>query len=154
MFVDGGGDVSVQGSTFDGCTAAAENAADGQGGALFVATEGVALLSDETRFTSNSATGPGSTVLSEGISVYRLPAPPGHFILGTLCSVVRDPCTRDGKGFFDDEGCMATVEECSERFADNATICRADYGSVGGIDNCTRCRPIRANQPCPWAQRV
>ena len=90
---------SVDNSLFDGCTAEGARASDGFGGALVVTTRGVVLLSNGTRFVGNQVIGTldaashGDAVLSEGTTVYMLPAPPGHFVFGERCYVQRAACT-------------------------------------------------------------
>ena len=179
MCVDGY--ASVDNTHFDGCTAGGARASDGFGGALFVTSRGLALLSNGTSFVGNQVLGTpdgashGGAVLSEGTTVYLLPAPAGHFVFGQRCYVQRAVCTRDGKGFYDDQACVDTALTCSLQVEANATVCQSSdrrdsidanitanitaniYAADeagGGEDHyhCTFCQPILDNQQCPWRE--
>ena len=169
MYVDGY--ASVDNSLFDVCTAEGARASDGFGGALFVTSRGSALLSNGTSFVGNQVVGTleaashGNSVLSEGRTVYLLPAPAGHFIFGQRCYVQRAACTRDGKGFYDDQACVDTTLNCSLQIETDAKVCQSS-GIRDGINvdvhatdeagsgeaHCTSCQDILDNQQCPWRE--
>ena len=159
-------------SLFDGCTAEGARASDGFGGALFVTSQGLTLLSNGTSFVGNHVAGTldaasrGNAVLSEGTTVYLLPAPFGRFVFGQRCYVQRAACTRDGKGFYDDQACVDTGLDCSLQVEADAKVCRSsdrrdaintdvhaiDEAGSGGEEHCTYCQPILDNQQCPWRE--
>ena len=107
-----------------------------EGGGLYVRT-GSVLLTDQTLLAGNRVVGAdssqasssrGETFFAVGGEVqYQLPAPPGRWIAGTLCTVLRASCPHDENGQCTSDECRrcrSSRKSCSENTNSSASECQ------------------------------
>ena len=122
--------------------ATGRNGSVGEGGGIFQGA-GELTMHSSTVLRGNRASHGGAQLLSgAGSATYALPAPPGHWVVGSRCSVYRTGCPRSLVGEIISPQCAANFAQCARdtRLGANAT---ADDGSL--------CTPILSSQPCEWA---
>ena len=104
-------------TTITGCRAEDANAtAQGGGIAAFRST---VLLANGSLIIGSYASGSGRALAITGSQVvFKLPAPPGRWIAGTLCAVYRAACPtiEDSAGgtSTQDPDCLRTASQCSQ----------------------------------------
>ena len=104
-------------TTITGCRAEDANAtAQGGGIAAFRST---VLLANGSLIIGSYASGSGRALAITGSQVvFKLPAPPGRWIAGTLCAVYRAACPTiedsAGGASTQDPDCLRTASQCSK----------------------------------------
>ena len=85
----------------------------GEGGAIFIEESGAFLLMTlGTQLSGNRASGRGNSFMAAGgVSTYKLPASPGHWIAATDCIVYREGCVLNLKSVPQDPVCPQCVME-------------------------------------------
>ena len=128
--------------TIENCRA--DNSSNSTGGGITAAGSRV-LLTNGSVVVGGQAAGSGNALAITAGSqvVYRLPAPPGRWIAGTICLVYRKACptTENSNGILEqDADCLRTASQCELE------------GNVTAVIDGVPCQQTTFAQPCDWEE--